>query len=181
VEQKGSLMHHLMGFFGNDRCLNDDRFLSIGERYARSVPHRMRSFKAVLLGEGRVGKTSIGLKYTQGIFDPHRKSTIQAGFYSKKCESSQGQIELNLWDTAGQEEYHAVAQIYYKNAQAALLVDSVVEDTSFERMVRWHGELRQILGNAVKIFVVANKIDLPNRQITPARRRLCEFDRLQSL
>jgi small GTP-binding protein len=129
----------------------------------------MRSFKAVLLGEGRVGKTSIGLKYTQGTFDPRRASTVQAGFYSKKVETSQGMIELNLWDTAGQEEYHAVAPIYYKNAQAALLVYSVVHDTSFDRMVQWHAELRQILGNSVKIFVVANKIDLPGRQVSPAR------------
>jgi small GTP-binding protein len=78
-------------------------------------------------------------------------------------------IELNLWDTAGQEEYHAVAPIYYKNAQAALLVYSVVNDTSFDRMVQWHAELRQILGSSVKIFVVANKIDMPGRQIPPAR------------
>jgi small GTP-binding protein len=129
----------------------------------------MRSFKAVLLGEGRVGKTSIGLKYTQGTFDPRRTQTIQAGFYSKRVETSKGMIELNLWDTAGQEEYHAVAPIYYKNAQAALLVYSVVEETSFDRMVQWYAELRQILGNNVKIFVVANKIDLPGRQISPGK------------
>jgi small GTP-binding protein len=128
-----------------------------------------RSFKVVLLGEGRVGKTSIGLKYTKGTFDPRRQSTVQAGFYSKHFETSKGAIELNLWDTAGQEEYHAVAPIYYKSAQAAILVYSVVSETSFERMAQWHAELHQILGGSVKVFVVANKIDLPGREILPAQ------------
>jgi small GTP-binding protein len=128
-----------------------------------------KSFKLVLLGEGRVGKSSIGIKYTQGTFDPSRPPTVQAGFYSKKITTPQGVVELNLWDTAGQEEYHAVAPIYYKNAQAALLVYSVVNETSFDRMVHWHQELRQILGNSVKIFVVANKIDLPSRIIHPSQ------------
>jgi small GTP-binding protein len=129
----------------------------------------MSTFKAVLLGEGRVGKTSIGMKWCQNSFDPNRPSTIKAGYYAKKLDTSAGVIELNLWDTAGQEEYHAVAPIYYKGAQAALLAYSVVDDGSFDRMRQWHQELRQILGTAVKIVVVANKVDLPARVIPASR------------
>ena len=103
----------------------------------------MNSYKAVFLGEGRVGKTSIGLKWSRNEFDPQRKSTVQAGLYTKKVETSMGIIELNLWDTAGQEEYHAVAPIYYKGAQAALLVYSVVDQKSFDRIIQWHKELTQ--------------------------------------
>jgi small GTP-binding protein len=129
----------------------------------------MTTFKAVLLGEGRVGKTSIGMKWCQNSFDPNRPSTVKAGYYGKKIDTSEGMIELNLWDTAGQEEYHAVAPIYYKGAQAALLVYSVTDDGSFERMRQWHQELRQILGTAVKIVVVANKVDLPGRMIPASK------------
>jgi small GTP-binding protein len=129
----------------------------------------MKKFKIVLLGEGRVGKSSIGVRYTQNTFDPERAPTVQAAFYARKIETNHGTMELNLWDTAGQEEYHALAPIYYKGAHAALLVYSVVNETSFERMCHWHKELNQILGNTVKIFVVANKIDLPGRQIGSAR------------
>lgn len=128
------------------------------------------SFKAVFLGEGRVGKTSIGLKWCEGSFDPNRRSTVQAGYYSKKADTSKGMIELHLWDTAGQEEYHAVAPIYYKDAQAALLVYSVVDQTSFDRMVQWHRELTQIRGDQVLIVVVANKIDLSNQRVIPSNK-----------
>lgn len=130
----------------------------------------MTSYKAVFLGEGRVGKTSIGLKWCEGTFDPKRKSTVQAGFYSKSVETSKGVIELNLWDTAGQEVYHAVAPIYYKDANAALLIYDVTNQVSFERMVQWHRELTQNRGDQVFIVCVANKIDLQNKRVIPANQ-----------
>ncbi|KAK8885317.1 hypothetical protein M9Y10_040763 [Tritrichomonas musculus] len=130
----------------------------------------MSSYKAVFLGEGRVGKTSIGLKWCEGTFDPKRKSTVQAGFYSKSVETSKGIIELNLWDTAGQEVYHAVAPIYYKDANAALLIYDVTNQVSFDRMVQWHRELTQNRGDQVLIVCVANKIDLQNKRVIPAQQ-----------
>lgn len=129
----------------------------------------MNVFKAVFLGEGRVGKTSIGLKWSEGTFDPQRRSTVQAGLYTKRVDTSKGMIEVNLWDTAGQEEYHAVAPIYYKNSHAAILVYSVTDERSFERMVQWHRELSQIAGD-VKIVVAANKIDLAKDRVIPTSR-----------
>jgi GTPase SAR1 family protein len=74
-----------------------------------------------------------------------------------------------------------VAPIYYKNTQAALLVYPVVHETSFDRMVQSHGELCQIIGHVVKILVIANKIDLPGRQVSHARRGIRELDRVQPL
>ena len=77
---------------------------------------------------------------------------------------------MHLWDTAGQEEYHAVAPIYYKDAQAALLVYDVTNQISFDRMVQWHRELTQIRGDQVKIVCVANKIDLSDKRVIPASK-----------
>ena len=129
----------------------------------------MNSFKAVFLGEGRVGKTSIGTKFCQGTFDASQRSTVKAGLFTKQVETSRGMIQLNLWDTAGQEEYHAVAPIYYKGAQAAILCYSVTDEKSFDRMVQWHRELSQIAGD-VKVVVVANKIDLASQRVIPSSR-----------
>lgn len=129
----------------------------------------MNSFKAVFLGEGRVGKTSIGTKFCQGTFDASQRSTVKAGLFTKQVETSHGLIQLNLWDTAGQEEYHAVAPIYYKGAQAAILCYSVTDEKSFDRMVQWHRELSQIAGD-VKVVVVANKIDLASQRVIPSSR-----------
>lgn len=126
-------------------------------------------FKCVFLGEGRVGKTSVGLKWTEGTFDSQRRSTVQAGLYTKSVMTSKGMIDMNLWDTAGQEEFHAVTPIYYKGSHAAILVYSVTDERSFERMVQWHKELSQNVGE-IKMVVVANKIDLVRDRVIPSSR-----------
>lgn len=42
-------------------------------------------------------------------------------------------IKLNLWDTAGQEKFDALTKLYFKNAEAAIIVYDVTNETSFEK------------------------------------------------
>ena len=73
-------------------------------------------FKVVLLGEGRVGKTSILLRYTRDEYSDRQVSTLQASYLDKKIEVSGTHIQLSIWDTAGQERFHALGPIYYRDA-----------------------------------------------------------------
>ena len=74
-------------------------------------------FKVVLLGEGRVGKTSILLRYTRGEYNDRQVSTLQASYLDKKIElAQQVSVQLSIWDTAGQERFHALGPIYYRDA-----------------------------------------------------------------
>lgn len=126
---------------------------------------KMKTIKAVFLGEGRVGKTSIGIRWKNGEFDIKQASTVQAGTYSKIVETSAGPVELKIWDTAGQEEFHAIAPIYYKDAQIAFLVYSILDQKSFDRMVQWHSELTTLRGDQVLIILVANKMDMVKERV----------------
>ena len=73
-------------------------------------------FKIVLLGEGRVGKTSILLRYIRGEYDDRQVSTLQASYLDKKVVVGDTTANLAVWDTAGQERYHALGPIYYRDA-----------------------------------------------------------------
>ena len=73
-------------------------------------------FKIVLLGEGRVGKTSILLRYTRGEYNDRQVSTLQASYLDKKIDLAQASVQLSIWDTAGQERFHALGPIYYRDA-----------------------------------------------------------------
>ena len=64
----------------------------------------------------RVGKTSISLRFVNGIFDKDQMSTVDASFLEKKVTVGEKTIKLNIWDTAGQEKYHALAKNYYQGA-----------------------------------------------------------------
>lgn len=65
---------------------------------------------------GRVGKTSLLVRYINNTYSDRQESTIQASFLSKRLVINDERITLNVWDTAGQEKFHALGPIYYRDA-----------------------------------------------------------------
>lgn len=77
---------------------------------------------------------------------------------------------MNLWDTAGQEKFHALGPIYYRKANGALLVYDVTNPDSFDKVKDWTKELNKIVGtDKIKLSIIGNKIDLlsPFEQKSP--------------
>jgi len=119
------------------------------------------------LGEGAVGKSSILLRYTQNKFVENHESTIQAAFAAKKINVEGQEIELSVWDTAGQEKFHSLGPIYYRGSNGALLVYDLTDPHSFQRVRNWVTELKRMLGDACSLFIVGNKLDLENKRNVP--------------
>jgi hypothetical protein len=79
-----------------------------------------RPYKVVLLGEGRVGKTSILLRFMRNDFSDKQTSTLSASFFDKTVPIGAGEsARMSVWDTAGQERFHALGPLYYRDAGAA--------------------------------------------------------------
>ena len=78
---------------------------------------------------------------------------------SNKTSSNKIDVKLNIWDTAGQENYRSLARIYYRDSQAAIIVFDVTNKNSFNDVGFWINELRS-LQDKCSIFIVGNKIDL---------------------
>eukprot|EP01080_Neovahlkampfia_damariscottae_P000392 gene392-6806_t len=122
-------------------------------------------YKIVLLGEGRVGKTSLTLRYVNNEFEDKQKSTVQATYLQKVVKLADKSITLSIWDTAGQERYHALGPIYYRNSDGALLVYDVTDQDTFTRAQHWVKELRKVVGDDIIITIAGNKCDLKKRQV----------------
>ncbi|KAB0796640.1 hypothetical protein PPYR_10701 [Photinus pyralis] len=118
------------------------------------------NFKVVLLGEGCVGKTSLLLRYIEDKFNARHISTNQASFLAKKLNIEGKRVNLSIWDTAGQEKFHALGPIYYRSSNGAVLVYDITDVDSFQRIKSWVKELRKILGTDVCLVIVGNKTDL---------------------
>ncbi|KAI6651507.1 Ras-related protein Rab-21-like [Oopsacas minuta] len=117
-------------------------------------------YKVVLLGEGCVGKTSIFLRYTEDKFSEKHDVTLQAAFRTKKLTLSGKRVSLHIWDTAGQEKFHAIAPIYYRDSRGAILVYDITDANSFDRVKIWVKELRRMCGSDLVLAIVGNKTDM---------------------
>ena len=141
-------------------------FFSGRERRARRqkeapMSSARKKFKVVMLGEGRVGKTSLLHRFLKNSFDEDQSSTVKASMYaSSKMEIDGKFVDVAIWDTAGQEKYHALGPIYYRDAHGAVLVYDITDKDSFSKVRVWLKELHQVVGDNIAVCVVANKIDL---------------------
>uniref|UniRef100_A0A7S3K5P5 Uncharacterized protein n=1 Tax=Aureoumbra lagunensis TaxID=44058 RepID=A0A7S3K5P5_9STRA len=116
--------------------------------------------KLVLLGDSGVGKSSLAQRYVNKSFKEYSESTIGASFLSKMVEIDKKQFKVQIWDTAGQEKYHSLAPMYYRNALAAVLVFDITSIDSFDRLKKWVYELRDKGPSDLVLAVAGNKCDL---------------------
>eukprot|EP01091_Cochliopodium_minus_P008263 TRINITY_DN183_c0_g1_i1.p1 TRINITY_DN183_c0_g1~~TRINITY_DN183_c0_g1_i1.p1 ORF type:complete len:209 (+),score=59.16 TRINITY_DN183_c0_g1_i1:36-629(+) len=115
--------------------------------------------KLVLLGEAAVGKTSLITRFVKEEFFPSSPSTVAAAFLSKTLNVDGNILNLGIWDTAGQERFHSLAPIYYRGADAAIVVYDITDMNSFEKAKTWIQVLKNELGDSVIIFLAGNKCD----------------------
>jgi len=69
-------------------------------------------------------------------------------------------LRYEIWDTAGQERFHSLAPMYYRNAQAAVVVYDVTKASSLEKAKTWVKELQRQANPNIVIALAGNKIDL---------------------
>lgn len=118
--------------------------------------------RVVTIGETSVGKTSIITQLVKKSFNPNEKSTVGAMFvvYDQKLDDSNTSIEMQIWDTAGQERFRSLGPIYYRGAEAAIVVFDFTSLSSFERIQSWISAFQDNAGSETIIYVFGNKIDL---------------------
>ena len=116
--------------------------------------------KLVLLGDSGVGKSSIAIRYVNNVFSEAFEVTIGGGYLQQIVRLKDGNsLKLDIWDTGGQERYRALLQLYYRDADAALITYDVTNPRSLESCEYWVNELKKTEENCI-LCLVANKIDV---------------------
>ena len=116
--------------------------------------------KLVVLGDSSVGKSSIIVRFVEGTFEEFRLPNIAATFLRKTMKVDNRTIELEIWDTAGQEKYRSLGALYYRKANAALIVYDITNNDTLDSAKKWIKEVQNMEGNHVIIAIAGNKLDL---------------------
>ncbi len=115
--------------------------------------------KVILLGDGRVGKTSLAVRYIQGKFQANYKPSLGVDFLIKRVTVGNRKLRILVFDTAGQESISSIRKKYYYGAHGAVIVYDVTRRKTFENITVWINEVKEQVGEIYTV-IVGNKTDL---------------------
>jgi small GTP-binding protein len=117
--------------------------------------------KIIIIGEAGVGKTCILKKFVDNEFNENELTTISLSFATKNMTINNEEIKLEIWDTVGQEKYKALAGVFFKNSDAAILVYDIANLNSFQQLTEyWFSKINEYKESNLILSVAANKSDL---------------------
>ena len=123
-------------------------------------------FKIVLTGDSNVGKSHILERFVKDTYTENTQITIGVEFINKLVTLKDGKrVKLQIWDTAGTEQYRAITTGYYRGAHAVLLVYDITNLHSFKNLQSyWVPQVKSSTQESCILGLVANKIDIMFRQ-----------------
>ena len=118
------------------------------------------SFKILILGETRLGMSSILNRLTEKSFAPYLPPTLGIDYklFADKIDGKD--VRLQIWDTAGQERFRTIAETFYRQSDGILVVFDVTDEDSFEKVNFWLDSLREKVDPSCVVVLVGNKADL---------------------
>ena len=150
----------MLFYRGQIYCQMSQEGKNESEKKLERKPDPVR-FKAVIIGESNVGKTSLVQRLITGTFSHNLESTIGVSNSKKVFETStNGPVELCIWDTAGQEIFHSLVPLYSRSASVCVLVCSVDVEKSVDSIQQWVHTIRESCDPVPPIILALNKIDL---------------------
>lgn len=133
----------------------------------------MDKVKVAFIGDSGVGKTSLIKRRIDNTFDDEDTNPTIGASCLQITENVSGQnVDLVLWDTAGQEKYKALSPLYIKNSFAIVFVYAINDENSFKSIKKWYDIAMDSLDSIDPYFIlVANKNDLEDKKVTDEEGR----------
>ncbi|KAF2904313.1 hypothetical protein ILUMI_01862 [Ignelater luminosus] len=121
----------------------------------------IESFQITAVGDGFVGKTCMLLRYTTDLIPNGYEPTVFEN-YVGKIEIEGKEYNIQLWDTAGQEDYDRLRPLSYKMTDCFLICYSIDSQNSYENVAdKWAPEVKHFKPRS-PIILVGTKTDLRN-------------------
>lgn len=122
--------------------------------------------KVVTVGSASVGKTSIIIRYSTGVFREHYSPTLGTGFAYKKMQVDNNLVNLQIWDLGSQAFLERVRANYYIGTQGVIFLFDVTAWETLHDVIEWKREVDRNV-EEYKSLLVANKMDLVEERVVP--------------
>ncbi|TFK13987.1 PR domain zinc finger protein 2 [Platysternon megacephalum] len=123
------------------------------------APSGKKELKIVIVGDGGCGKTSLLMVYAKGAF-PEKYAPSVFEKYTTSITIGNKEVILNLYDTAGQEDYDRLRPLSYQNTNMVLICYDVMNPTSYDNvLIKWYPEVSHFC-RGVPLILIGCKTDL---------------------
>jgi len=120
--------------------------------------------KVIMVGAGGVGKSALTLQFMYDEFVEDYEPT-KADSYRKKVMLDDEEVQIDILDTAGQEDYAAIRDNYFRSGEGFLCVFSISEHESFSAVNEFREQILRVKNDDnVPFILVGNKADLDVNQ-----------------
>lgn len=126
----------------------------------------MCEYKVVVFGAGAVGKSAMTLQFVKGYFITDYDPTIE-DCYKRTISVDQEMVQLDILDTAGQDDFAGMRVFYMRQGKAFILVYSIDDRASFEEIEVFYQDLLRTRGGPdhIPLVLCGNKCDLTDQRV----------------
>ena len=122
-------------------------------------------FKYIIIGDASVGKSNLLMKFAHNKFTDEYQTTIGVEFGAKNIHINEQIYRIQIWDTAGQENFRSITRAYFKNCVCAMVVYDITCRKSFENVQNWLQDVHDQSPETVLIALIGNKVDLEDKRV----------------
>ena len=162
-----------MGCGESKQKVNSSSKLQMKNEIQKKSEIKEFEIKICLLGDVSVGKTSIASRFCKNSFTDSYRNTIGGAYQQQNIVLNNGvKIKLYIWDTSGQDRFRSMTNLYYRDAQVAILTYDVSNEQSLESLNYWLNELNDKTEiNDMLLCLAGNKIDVEasKRQVSTSK------------
>ena len=105
-------------------------------------------------------------RITDNEFKETYELTIGVEFGSILFKTQEKIIKLQIWDTAGQENFKSITKIFYRGTHCVFLTYDISRENTFENALKWLKEVRENSGSDVIVFLIGTQVDKGVRAVT---------------
>lgn len=124
--------------------------------------------KVALLGDPAVGKTSLINRFKEEGFKENYQPTLGVNIIMKKLKLEEIEVQLAIWDIAGQDKYDLTRKLFFEGCTGSLLVYDITRSSTFDRIQsKWLEDFKRFARPDGVYILIGNKVDLRDSHAVP--------------